>query len=439
MKCEKCGGEWIPPKNISVSLTNCPFCGAPVLDADTAKGYTDMGEFLQYLVSLYGIDLYNNQRKLNNLIADLYQGDERMKRVYRRAILDDFLSKRIYDLSKKPLDEREAYYTQIINQFLEANFYAVDFGKQVIENFVSGLKLEIIAPTSTEITEKDEEWNNESSIRYIAVSTEATEEDGEWIDEFGVKYSADRKKLIRGFKDLKVYKVRTGTIIICDEAFSDCVSLTKIMIPNSVTNIGKDVFCNCKSVTNIIIPSSVTKIEDGTFYGCKSLIDITIPDSVTSLGEEVFWNCKSLTNITIPDSVTNIGYGSFCGCNNLIIILESYKYFIAMDGILYTSDMKKLLGCYSPKNKSISIPDSVISIEKYAFGGCESLMEVIIPSSVISIGDYAFSDCKSLKSIIIPNGEIGKFKDLLSEEYYQLLIESRKWKKRNRILLKHKL
>lgn len=110
-----------------------------------------------------------------------------------------------------------------------------------------------------------------------------------------------------------------------------------------------------------------------------------------------------------------------------------------MDGILYTSDMKKLLGCYSPKNKSISIPDSVISIEKYAFGGCESLMEVIIPSSVISIGDYAFSDCKSLKSIIIPNGEIGKFKDLLSEEYYQLLIETRKWKKRNRILLKHKL
>ena len=148
MKCEKCGGEWIPPKSISISLTNCPFCGAPVLNADTAKGYTDMGEFLQYLVSLYGIDLYNNQRKLSNLIADLYQGDERMKRVYRRAILDDSLSKRIYDLSKKPLDEREAYYNQIINQFSEVNFYTVDFGKQVIKSFVSGLQLEIIAPVS---------------------------------------------------------------------------------------------------------------------------------------------------------------------------------------------------------------------------------------------------------------------------------------------------
>ena len=213
MKCEKCGGEWIPPKNISISLTNCPFCGAPVLNADTAKGYTDMGEFLQYLVSLYGINLYNNQRKLNNLIADLYQGDERMKRVYRRAIMDDSLSKRIYDLSQKPLDEREAYYNQIINQFSEVNFYVLDFGKQVIESFVSGLKLEIIAP----------------------ISTQATEEDGEWIDEFGVKYSADRKKLIKGNESLKTYKIREGTVVICDYAF------------------GEDPFFDCKLLINIII------------------------------------------------------------------------------------------------------------------------------------------------------------------------------------------
>ena len=284
MKCEKCGGEWIPPKNISVSLTNCPFCGTPVFNTETAKGYTDMGKFLQYLVSLYGIDLYNNQRKLNNLIADLYQGDERMKRVYRRAIMDDSLSKRIYDLSKKPLDEREAYYNQIINQFSEVNFYAVDFGKQVIESFVSGLQLEIIVP----------------------ISTEATEEDGEWIDEFGVKYSADRKKLIKGNKSLETYKIREGTVVICNKAFSYCTSLVSITIPDSVTSIGKDAFYYCKSLTDIMISKSLISIKKGTFGFCNTLAKVTIPNSVINIEKYAFSFCNSLMSITIPNSVTSI-------------------------------------------------------------------------------------------------------------------------------------
>lgn len=102
MKCEKCGGEWVPPKTISVSLTNCPFCNAPLLNAEVANSYTEMGDFLCYLVSLYGADLYGNRQKLNDLISDLYRGDDRMKRAYRRAILDESLPQRIHALSLKP-------------------------------------------------------------------------------------------------------------------------------------------------------------------------------------------------------------------------------------------------------------------------------------------------------------------------------------------------
>lgn len=438
MKCEKCGGEWIPPKDISVSLMNCPFCGASVLNADKAKSYQDMGEFLQYLVSLYGSGLYENQQKLNNLIADLYQGDERMKRVYRRAIFDDSLSKRIYDLSLRPLNEREVYYNQLVNQFVETNFYTEDFGKQVVNSLISGLQLAIMLP----------------------VFTDVTEDDGEWKDEYGVRYSADRKKLIRGEWTLKDYDIRVGTIAVCDEAFarksfastyrpledtfwyqmwgkpdsyipskkmyyydsriknlsipntvlyigekafSHCRSLINVTIPDSVTSIGKGGFRACTSLTNMIIPNSVKNIEDKTFMDCVSLRNVIIPHSVTNIGDYAFAACKSLTSIIIPDSVTNIGKGAFNGCNDLVITLESNKHFIIIDDMLYTSNKDLLIRCNSKKKKDVVILESVKNIGDYAFVGCKLLANITIPNSVINIGESAFSGCESLTNITIPD------------------------------------
>ena len=51
----------------------------------------------------------------------------------------------------------------------------------------------------------------------------------------------------------------------------------------------------------------------------------------------------------------------------------------------------------------IAIPNSVVSIEPYAFSRCESLASVTIPDSVESIGRGAFEGCKSLKSVKLPS------------------------------------
>lgn len=40
------------------------------------------------------------------------------------------------------------------------------------------------------------------------------------------------------------------------------------------------------------------------------------------------------------------------------------------------------------------------TIGDYAFSNCESLMSITIPESVISIEMYAFSDCNSLHNIL---------------------------------------
>ena len=150
------------------------------------------------------------------------------------------------------------------------------------------------------------------------LSTEITEDELKeaFMDEWGVKYSKDGRKLLKAPRELREgYSVKEGTRIICNKAFSDCRSLSNIVIPDSVTKIGDYAFSVCSSLSKIAIPDSVTDIGDYAFEYCSSLSNIVIPNSVTSIGAYAFYGCSSLSNIVIPDSVTTIGYGAFSGCS----------------------------------------------------------------------------------------------------------------------------
>ncbi len=165
------------------------------------------------------------------------------------------------------------------------------------------------------------------------------------------------------------YTVRTGTKTIATDAFMECTSLTSIIIPDSVTHIGRYAFCNC-FLTNVIIGNSVTEIGYSAFANCFFLTSVAIPDSVTKIGGDAFGDCISLTSVTIPDSVTEIHGSTFDGCTSLT---------------------------------SVTIGNSVTEIGISAFRGCTSLTSITIPNSVTSIGNRAFEDCTSLTSVIIPN------------------------------------
>ena len=52
--------------------------------------------------------------------------------------------------------------------------------------------------------------------------------------------------------------------------------------------------------------------------------------------------------------------------------------------------------------ESVTIPDTVMEIQKYAFSGCQNLKEVTIPEGVRTIGVNAFWNCKNLKTINLP-------------------------------------
>jgi surface antigen bspA-like len=132
---------------------------------------------------------------------------------------------------------------------------------------------------------------------------------------------------------------------------------------------------------------------------------VTVPDGVTAIGYAAFVNIgeneyiykanynDKLISVKIPNSVKSINKFAFYRCTKLKII--NIPNSVTTIGNNAFSVCRALT--------SITIPNSVTSIGNEAFLGCGSLSSVTLPNSIVSIGDAVFYSCSSLSSITIPN------------------------------------
>ncbi len=198
--------------------------------------------------------------------------------------------------------------------------------------------------------------------------------------------------------------------------------LSSITIPSSLTTIGNYAFSNTR-LTSFIIPDSITSIGKNTFYNSNCLDTVTIGNSVETIGEYAFYN-TGLTSLTIPASVRKIEKCAFQNCTNLAsLTLNDTILYIERNAFSGCSSLQRtnFMGTIGQWCKikfedytsnpiyfshnlynnnslvtNLVIPNTIDTINAFAFYGDTALISVTIPSSVFNFKEKAFYGCTRL-------------------------------------------
>ena len=227
--------------------------------------------------------------------------------------------------------------------------------------------------------------------------------------------------------------------------------ITKVVIGEGITEIGKNFLAYLTSLTEVSLPSTLTKIGDYAFCGDNALTSVTFPDGLTNVGIHAFLYCRALTTInfpknahfsawafsdcgftsvTVPDSfegsldgycfmdnknltsahigkgLQKFGRGLFRGCNQLtkLTISSENPNYIAKDNVVYDKIVREVI-FYAPglPATSFTLPSTIQYIGEYAFDGVEALKKIVLPQYVTELREGCFRACTNLIDINFPD------------------------------------
>lgn len=218
-----------------------------------------------------------------------------------------------------------------------------------------------------------------------------------------------------------------------DGAVQNSPELVSIVIPKSVTRIGKGVLAGCPNLEKITVeagnpvyhsennciietatnrvvagcyssklPDSVTSIAAGAFKGCEKLVSLSLPDGLRGIGDGAFEGCIRLQSLAIPAATEWVGNGALAGCTQLnsLTVDADNSYYYSANNCLIERGSDLLIAAA----KEVQIPDGVKGIGEGTFKGNTTLKKLVIPDSVKSIGASAFESCSGLERLEIGSG-----------------------------------
>lgn len=144
-------------------------------------------------------------------------------------------------------------------------------------------------------------------------------------------------------------------------------------------------------IKRVMIKDTVTEIGETAFAQCPYLETVTLPKSVSVLGRECFADNNRLRRIALPEGVKEIGTGAFSCCRGLEEV-EIAGTDVVIGDIAFIS-------CDSVESVTVSGSIKSLGRSALAFGRAESLS---LPEGLKTVGDTAFAGCVSLKELSLP-------------------------------------
>lgn len=200
-----------------------------------------------------------------------------------------------------------------------------------------------------------------------------------------------------------------------DDAFKDSY-ITSMNIPGNLEVIGRRALSTAYTQKKLRLPKSLKEIKAYAFYNSNiDSIFVDTPSALTSIGDSAFYFTGTLQYFQFPNNLEKIGEWAFDACNFVNLTFPSGLKSIGntaffSNGLLEKVDLsntkvdtlKFFTFYFCPKLKDIRLPETSTIIPFRCFEQDESLKFIDIPESVTSIESYAFR-LSGLTSIKLPD------------------------------------
>ena len=103
----------------------------------------------------------------------------------------------------------------------------------------------------------------------------------------------------------------TAFVGIADAAFYQS-KITDVTLPGTIKYIGDSAFCGATELKSVTFSANgLLRVGVGAFSECRKLEKIVLPDSVEEIGDRAFIGCESLAEIIMGSAVKDIGENAF--------------------------------------------------------------------------------------------------------------------------------
>ena len=210
------------------------------------------------------------------------------------------------------------------------------------------------------------------------------------FDKVGTANYATEVNVVDYINDIPVTVVNDCLKLRRNEQYYYGQNLKKIILPNTITKIGREAFAYLPNLEEINLPDSIEVIKTGAFLENRNLKTINIPKNLKANQHGAFVRMYGLETIVIPKSMKEIPESFFASCNKLKkVTFESDCSIIGSNAF---SECKSL--------KTIKLPISLTAIHISSFYR-SGLEEITIPTNCKTIGKGAFNECNNLKKVVL--------------------------------------